>query len=166
MVAEKRKHPFVSFLEEHAEDRAMLAQLRRGLGRLPGEVPSMFPYVVPFVHRRHEEANLYMLASLFALHPVSIDEGNMGSHVYRYTRVVGDDSTATRRFMRLLNLRRDTLDSPLRQYISIFKSKNIPVNWHRLLIDLNYWDHDARYVQKNWARGYWGSTDTEDNSSS
>jgi CRISPR system Cascade subunit CasB len=157
MTGENQKHPFVVYLEEHAEDRAMLAELRRGLGRLPGEAPSMFPYVVPFVHQRYEEHNLYLLASLFALHPRSAEEGNMGSHLQRYIEEVGDDAATTRRFVQLLNLRRDALDSPLRQHISMLKSKDIPVNWHQLLFDLNSWGHEARFVQKNWARAFWRS---------
>jgi len=161
MTTEDRKHPFVTYLQDHAQDRAMLAELRRGLGRSPGEAPGMFPYVVPFVHQRYEENNLYMLASLFALHPASTDEGNMGRHLYQYIGVVGDEAATTRRFVQLLNLRRESLDSPLRQHISILKSKDIPVNWHRLLYDLNYWDHEARFVQKNWASEFWRSSNKQ-----
>jgi len=135
----------------------MLAELRRGLGYLPGEAPGMFPYVVPFAHQPYEERNLYMLASLFALHPVSTEEGNMGTHLYLYTQAVGDDTATTRRFVQLLNLRRDALDSPLRQHISMLKSKDIAVNWHQLLFDLNNWNREARFVQKNWASAYWRS---------
>ena len=144
-----QRHPFVTYLEAHTEDPAMLAELRRGLGRLPGEAPSMFPYVVPFVHQRYEERNLYLLASLFALHPRSTEDGNMGSHLHRYKEEVGDDAATTRRFVQLLNLRRDALDSPLRQHISMLKAKDIPVNWHQLLYDLNRWEHEAHFVQKN-----------------
>lgn len=163
MTTETQKHPFVTYLEDHSEDRAMLAELRRGLGRLLGEAPSMFPYVVPFVHHRYEERNLYLIASLFALHPVPADEGNMGAHLHRYGEAVGDDAATatTRRFVQLLNLHHDALDSPLRQHISILKSKDIPVNWHQLLFDLNNWSHEARFVQKNWASAFWRSTKTQ-----
>lgn len=160
-MQEERKHPFVSYLEQHAEDRAMLAELRRGLGKMPGEASGMFPYVVPFVHNRFEEANLYLVASLFALHPVSTHEGNMGAHLHRYSEAVGDDAATTRRFVQLLNLRWDALDSPLRQHISMLKSKDIPVNWHQLLFDLNNWNHEARFVQKRWASAFWRSPKTQ-----
>ncbi len=161
MTDETRQHPFVNYLQLHAEDRAMLAELRHGLGRLPGEAPGMFPYVVPFIHHGYEEANLYLIAALFALHPVSAAKGNMGTHLLSYTQEVGADAATSRRFVQLLNLRRETLDSPLRQHISMLKSKDISVNWHQLLYDLNGWSHDARYVQKKWAREFWHSSNKQ-----
>ena len=115
----------------------------------------MFPYLVPFVHRQYEEDNLYLIASLFALHPLSTDSGNMGSHLHTYVQAVGDASATERRFVQLLNLHREALVSPLRQHISILKAKDLPVNWHQLLYDLNYWDHSTRFVQKQWAREFW-----------
>jgi len=162
MADESRQYAFISYLENHAEDRAMLATLRRGLGKLPGESPGMFPYIVPFIHEdqvrhRDQEQNYYLIASLFALHPSSISSGNMGTHLYRYTQEVGDDEATTRRFVQLLNLRRETLDTPLRQHISLLKSKDVAVNWHGLFEDLNYWSHDARVVQKKWASEFWRS---------
>lgn len=159
MTDEQRKHPFVDYLEKHAEDRAMLAELRRGLGRAPGETPGMFPYLVPFVRASYEEDNLYLIASLFALHPVSTDSGNMGSHLHQYVQTVGDGTATERRFVQLLNLHRDSLASPLRQHISMLKAKDIPVNWHQLLHDLTHWGHDARFVQKRWASQFWRSSD-------
>jgi len=154
-MSEERTHPFVTYLQEHAEDRAVLAELRRGLGREPGEAAGMFPYVVPFVHDRYQEADLYLIASLFALHPASVSSGNMGTHLHAYAHAVGDDAATTRRFVQLLNLRRPSLDSPLRQHISMLKSKDIPINWHRLIYDLRYWEHTDRFVQKQWASAYW-----------
>ncbi|PJF22971.1 MAG: type I-E CRISPR-associated protein Cse2/CasB [Phototrophicales bacterium] len=151
------KHPFVEFLEKHAEDRAMLAELRRGLGREPGEVPGMFPYVIPFVHNSYDEANIYLIASLFALHPSSTGKGNMGEHLYTLTQAVGDDDATTRRFVQLLRQSRDSLDVPLRQHISMLKSKDIAVNWNQLLRDLHYWEHPDHFVQKQWAAAYWKS---------
>lgn len=158
MSEENKQHPFITYLEGHADDRAMLAELRRGLGRTPEESPGMFQYVMPFVHEhtsRWEETNMYSIASLFALHPVSAAKGNIGEHLHSYVLAVGDDAATTRRFVQLLRQDRPSLDIPLRQHISILRSKEIPVNWHQLMFDLNYWDHPNRFVQKRWARGYW-----------
>ncbi len=155
MSEESYKHPFVEYLEKHADDRAMLADLRRGLGRRPGESPTMFPYVIPFVSHWREEPDLYLIASLFALHPLSTYQGNMGDHLHAYAQALGDAAATTRRFTQLMRQRRDSLDTPLRQHIAMLKSKEIPVNWHQLIRDLRWWDDDERRVQKQWANAYW-----------
>ena len=152
-----KQHPFISYLQSHVDDRAMLAELRRGLGRKPGEAPGMFPYVVPFIHEQHDEADLYLIASLFALHPSSTSNGNMGDHLNALIKTLGDDAATTRRFVQLLNRSRSALDMPLRQHISILKGKDVSINWHQLLYDLRNWGHPARYVQKRWASAYWRS---------
>lgn len=152
---ETKKHPFIEYLEKHAEDRAMLAELRRGLGRMPGEASGMFPYVVPFIQSPYEEADLYLIASLFALHPASIPYGNFGGHLRTVADSAGDDVATTRRFVQLLRQQRESIDSPLRQHISLLKSQEIAVNWHQLLFDLRQWEHPDHYVQKQWAGSYW-----------
>ena len=151
---ETKQHPFVRYLEERAGDRAMLAALRRGLGAEPGDVPAMYPYVVPFV-RDWNEADIYLIASLFAFHADSANSGNMGNHLRALAGQLGDDDATERRFVQLLRMRRDTLEPRLRQQISILKSKDIPVNWHQLIADLRHWDHPKRFVQRDWARAFW-----------
>ena len=83
---ETQQHPFISYLQGRAEDRAMLAALRRGLGAEPGdpETADMMPYVERRIRKeasRREVKDIYMVASLFALHPSSADSGNMGDHL-------------------------------------------------------------------------------------
>src|SRR5690606_20637972 len=95
-------HPLVQYLLKHADDRAMLAELRRGLGRDPGEAAGMYPYVMPFIDKVSQEKNIFLIASLFALHPAHTGQGNMGDHLRAYTHAVGDDASTTRRFTQLL----------------------------------------------------------------
>jgi CRISPR system Cascade subunit CasB len=154
MNPEVKQHPLISFLEKHKEDRAMLAELRRGLGKKPGEAPGMFPYVARFVGERNEDV-LYLIASLFALHPMSSQYGNMGNHLRTLATNLGDDNATERRFVQLLQQNGDALDVPLRQHITLLKSKDIPVNWHQLMTDIIRWDNPNRYVQRNWANAYW-----------
>jgi CRISPR system Cascade subunit CasB len=158
---ETQRHPFVEHLETLTKDRAALAELRRGLGRAPGEAAGMFPYVIPFVSSRYEEPDLYLIASLFALHPSSSQSGNMGDHLYAYAKAVGDDAATTRRFVQLMRQSRAALDTPLRQHISLLKSKEIAVNWHQLMLDISGWEHEDRRVQRRWARAYWKPTRSE-----
>lgn len=162
---ETKESRFISYLESHAENRAMLAALRHGLGAEPGdpETAAMFPYVVPFVQAWNER-EIYMIASLFALHPVSTAKGDLGDHLRRLTFDESRADATERRFVQLLRMRRETLEPRLRQQISILKSKDIPVNWHQLFADLRNWDHPKRFVQRNWARSYWPAAKSESKS--
>jgi len=152
--------PFITYLESLREDRAALARLRRGLGRPAGTVADMFPYVAPWVppeaHRTLEDAH-YLIAALFASHPDAGGAGNMGEHFRRVVREYERSATAVeRRFTALLAAHPDDLDFYLRQAVSFLRSKAVPVNWHRLYADIRWWGHPERWVQRQWARSFWG----------
>lgn len=160
MANETAQQEFVTYLESLRDDRAVLATLRRGLGRPPGAAPEMFRYVVPFVHQStsfwHEEVH-YMIASLFGYHPEPGGRGNMGSH-FGYLRQQNPDSPAIeRRFTILMAAHPQDLAFHLRQAVSLLKSKEVPVNWHQLMLDALRWNHpDARtWVCKQWASKFW-----------
>ncbi len=74
MTDSGRDAAFIRDLEGLAEreDRGALAALRRGLGKQPGAAPEMFPYLAPWTQHEHGwgEECMYLVASLFALHPV------------------------------------------------------------------------------------------------
>lgn len=61
-------------------NRAALAALRRGLGKAPGEAPDVFPVLLPLLPEEQlwprDESVAYLIASLFALHPLSWPEGS------------------------------------------------------------------------------------------
>jgi CRISPR type I-E-associated protein CasB/Cse2 len=79
-------NPFVTYLEDKREERAVLAALRRGLGQTPGTVADMYPYVVPWLREDAppwREAAYYTIAALFAYHPAAGGTGNMGAHFGR-----------------------------------------------------------------------------------
>lgn len=158
-------HPFIAHLQSLAggQDRGALAALRRGLGRPPGAAPEMFRYVEPFLpqQRRSElEAAYYLVASLFALHPLSTPEGNLGAHMAR-ARSEGNEDALERRFTALLSAHPDDLPEYLRQVISYLKSKDVPVNWNELFWNLQHWGDEDRAVQKRWAAAFWGKPRTE-----
>lgn len=153
---ETKEQPFIAYLLRNAENRAMLAALRRGLGAEPGdpETVAMLPHVVPFVQDWNER-DIYTIASLFALHPATTSSGNLGDHLRRLAADEGNADATERRFAQLLRMRRETLEPRLRQHISILKSKDTPVNWHQLFADLRNWDHPKHFVQRAWARSFW-----------
>jgi CRISPR system Cascade subunit CasB len=157
-MSEQKKHPLITRLEslavEDSPDRGKLATLRRAFQN-PVEA---YPIVLPFLRAdiSNSELDKYaLLAALFALHPKPGSAGNMGRHM---RLAAGENLEATeRRFVNLL--RSDFADLPflLRQAVSFIRSKDgVLINWEQLRKDLLYWDHPDQFVQKSWARGFWG----------
>jgi CRISPR system Cascade subunit CasB len=157
----QEKRSFIQRLESLKEDRGALAALRRGLGQPPGTVPDMFAYVIPYLpehpSRDYEDA-CYLVASLFAFYPETAPEGNIGSHFARAVAFDPEHSEAIeRRFTALLSAHSDDLPFYLRQAVSYLRSKEIPVNWDQLLKDLLHWNSTSRYIQRQWAKSFWGN---------
>jgi CRISPR system Cascade subunit CasB len=160
-----KERPFVTYLQSLREDRGALAALRRGLGQPPGTEREMYRYVVPWLPsepRPQQESVHYLVAALFGYHPQGGGAGNLG-RAFARTVAAGDNTTAVeRRFTALLTAHVEDLPFYLRQAISFLKSKEVPVDWHQLFTDLMAWDHPDRYVQQQWARGFWARRREED----
>jgi len=162
-------YPFITYLEGLAEreDRGALAALRRGLGQPPGTVAAMYPYVVPWLPADAppwQEAAYYLIAALFALHPAPGGTGNLGESFRQAQDTepppAGEAqriSPVERRFTALLAAHPDDLPDHLRQTVSFLKSKEVAINWHQLLVDVQEWNRPDRRVQKEWARTFWGA---------
>jgi len=155
--------PFVGHLQQLAQrdDRAALAKLRRGLGREPGEVVEALPLVVPWIPDSPAGRWAFVVAPLFALHPSHADAGDFG----RSFRLLGDEESFEKRFSALLNSHEDELPARLRQAVALMKSKDVRIDFRRLLRDLTGWSHESRFVQLRWARSYWGRPTENDPSS-
>ncbi len=167
----EKTHPFVEYLESlrDRQDRGALAALRRGLGQPPGTVTSMYRYVVPWLSAqasRQTEAAYYLVAALFAYHPDPGGSGNLGAAFRRTLDPQGDNTAIERRFTALLAAHPDDLPSYLRQAVGFLKSKEKPIDWQQLLADLLAWGHPDGYVQRNWARAFWGRPDAENHKQS
>lgn len=143
---------FVSRLEtlREGDARAALAALRRGLGGHP-------PYEVyrwlPVGLKPWQEDAALLVAALFAWHPQKGGRGNLGSAFFR---IPDRSDSVEKRFAALLNCHGDDLPAHLRQAVSLLKAKEVPVNWLQLLKDLRNWDRQEHWVQRNWAREFWG----------
>lgn len=166
-------HTFITYLETLADDRAALAALRRGLGQPPGTVADMYPYVVRLLPKEAYpnswiEQSYYLIAALYALHPQSMAEGNLGDHFAKTLDPNPDLNAATeRRFTALLTAHPDDLPFYLRQAISFLKSKDQAINWHQLMWDVRDWGQPDRQirVQKRWATQFWRRRDKESDAS-
>jgi CRISPR system Cascade subunit CasB len=149
-----RIYPLIEQLEKLTvkPDRAALAKLRRGLGKSLGSA-EMYPLIIPFLPKHdYHHSRYFLVAALFGLHPQSTArEESIGTI---FSKMDASESVE-KRFIALLNAHEDELDYHLRQAVSLARSREIPINYHRLLDDILHWTHEERYVQYNWAKDYW-----------
>ena len=152
-----------------ASHRASLAELRRGLGRTPGEAPGAYREVLAILDdtaasTRFEDV-CFQVATLYALYPRnggtprSVEQGrrrNLGSSL----RLLGGRDErrqgAERRVLALLNCNADDLPDHLRHAVSLLRADDQPIDWRQLLTDLRGWSQQDRHVQRAWARAFWG----------
>ncbi|RLC41268.1 MAG: type I-E CRISPR-associated protein Cse2/CasB [Candidatus Coatesbacteria bacterium] len=175
---------YLKSLVEDERKRGALAALRRGISGPPGTVPDTYPYVVPNLPTQISPDSRYaipyfLVASLFALYFTgkgreqlkSEEEYNLG-RAFRLAEEEDkkqsdkpekkgkDDkdkgSSTERRFVALLNAHYDDLHNHLRHAISYLRSKDIPIDWQKLLKHIVNWNHPDRWVQKELAKGFWG----------
>lgn len=167
------------------DDRGTLAALRRGLlleeghlFQLYGHIPAGF-----FAGLRPGEDQLFlMVAALYAFHPVAFSKESLGERsrdlgeslrilaelMYQESGSENDDSreedmlefpavpdSLKRRVEALLAAPRDDLYGHLRQIVSLLKTREVPVDWARLLYDLQRWDLPDRRVQWQWSRSFY-----------
>ena len=156
-------HPLIALLDSLLENRAALANLRRGLGQPRSMAPDMHRYLMPLLPERisrWDEQSYYLVAALYGLHPKSTPTGNLGRHFARVLAQAGESGgeAVERRFVALLDAHPDDLDFHLRQAVGLLKAKEeIPVNWQQLLYDVMAWGRPDRRsdVQRRWAAGFW-----------
>ncbi len=154
---------FVASLERLRDDadQAALAKLRRGLGKPPGlsadrdgwGLSRLPENISPAV----EEA-CCLVASLFALHPEGGGRKTLGAAFRRLQQESPGDGPE-RRLVALLDSDRQDLPGRFRHAVSLLKSKDIPLDWRQLLLDVLWWTHPDRLVQRRWARDFWAGRD-------
>jgi CRISPR system Cascade subunit CasB len=163
--------------DESDRDRGKLAALRRGLGEPDGWHPQLANVVNPSIHDvpDHKAPIFYKVAALFGLHPVARRSGDnqpsgrlversfthaLHQYALQRSREGGgsiDDikKPLDRRVMALLNADTEDVFHHLRYATSLLRGSDIPVDWVRLIIDLDRWDLPDREVQRRWSRAWW-----------
>jgi CRISPR system Cascade subunit CasB len=160
-ISESSENRFINYLLElsQGQQRGELAVLRRGLSQPPASDVAMYPYVARFIADKlrgsASEKVYYLIAALFAYHPLNTSQGNFGAHMHAAANEANQEATE-RRFVVLLNAHVNDLPDYLRQAVSYLKSREIPVNWEALFYDLQGWSHPDRYIQRRWANSFWG----------
>jgi len=155
---------------------ALLAQLRRGAGKLPHDVPELWGITgIERIHQQQAlseaeasrtETGLFVAVTLYAMHQQSRSEQDMhrrgvdlGAATRRLMLAVGDgiDEPIRRRFVRIGTAATvDTLAFRLREMVSLLRRESIPLDYAQLAGDL----YDAQFpgglaqVRARWGRSF------------
>lgn len=159
---------FVDRLEALSSgDRAVL---KRNAGNLltesRGGAMAVFYRVLPFGIHPNEEELWFIVATSRFLNRYKIEaiiensNKDFGWTLIEINKAYKSDSFDMR-VRGLLDCRWNEGDGALayrlRQMVKLADGKSIPVDWRCLLHDLLNWEHPERWVQKKWARSYFGS---------
>lgn len=145
-------------------DRGDRAILRRNAGEnlaTSRKATSIFYRLLSPGSRIHEEV-YFLAATLYGLNPGSFT-GDFGQTMKAVKVASSKDSLDTRMKI-LLDCDLDWADKRLqgggelgfrlRQAVKLAASKQIGVDWVKLIWHLNQWRNPNRWVQKQWARSY------------
>lgn len=141
-----------------ALDAGARARLKRSAGQSLGEargVLGLFYRLLPPQVGPARARQFFLLATLFPLAEGG-GSGDLGSSL-RQARVTQTAPGLDRRVEILLDADEAQLPFRLRQALRFLASKQVRVNWPRLLEDLLSWNHPNRIVQQRWARSYFAS---------
>lgn len=157
--APDRVSAFVAHLQRLAErdDRGALAALRRSLQEPSGVAMSACPHVVPFLPSEQDgyrERSFFLVAALFALHPVHAQGVSLGHAFRRIDGGAGNESTRAR-FVALLDAHPDDVADHLRHAVSLARAHDVPLDWVRTLKDLLAWRAPDRWAQRRLAHDFW-----------
>lgn len=158
MSKEQRElHPLVEALERAGKDgdRAALAQLRTSMAE--GREALAYPFVARFFgDSERENANLVLVAQLFALHP----KQGCQSLATALRVPAGSSDSVEMRLRALLDADREDLPVHLRHAISLARAHDQAVDYDDILHTLRFWDgpHSRR---RRWARDFWFQATTD-----
>ena len=152
------------------EDRAALAALRRALGTPPGsqaEAARVVYRLLPANLSQWRERDCWLLAGLLALHPRALGtppdgqyRPNLADSLRRLARQEHvSPEGVERRLIALLNAEREDLDDHLRHAVAQLRAHDIAIDYVQLMRDLRSWSAEERWVQRRWARAFWGQID-------
>ena len=162
---------------------AALANLRRGIGYEPGELPQLFGIVLldfpeKFMSENgvatKEEWACYVALTLYALHQQGYDIKNQSMHIEQDESVgaamlkfalSNEDSNAEQRMLQRLqrlatSIDRKELAYHLRGIIQLLRTKGIPMNYGRLAKDLYeiQFSEGKKQVCLKWGQDFYKRT--------
>jgi CRISPR type I-E-associated protein CasB/Cse2 len=150
---------YMANLHKLRRDAGAMAMLRRGLGENHGAI-EMFSYVfraLPADTAFLREDSFLQIAALYALHPEMCSDMSFGGSFRKLWQADRRRPSTEARFKTLLAADKETVVTHLHRSVTMMKNKGIRIDYARLLVDLNNWEHEDNFVQKEWAKDFWGS---------
>lgn len=165
-----RETKFLQDIQDHIKnDTGAKADLRRALSGEPKHIRKVHAYVQPYIgklsesereQKRQEEQIWIPVTCLSVFYPQPFRESekqrNFG-HSCRSLATATNSEGAERRFRTLLDLTLTDIQSPLTALVRQMKTKEVAIDYPKLLADLRRWEHPDQYIQDNWARAFWGA---------
>jgi CRISPR system Cascade subunit CasB len=155
--------------EKGDEDRAPLAELRRGASGEARDLARVYRIVLPHVRGGIREQDAYVaVACLFGLHPTKLSQ--LGASVslaeaMRQLKAKSESRSIEDRFIALLQSHPEELLEHLRHCVSLARSHQPPISlkWTDILKAVLYWGRDSdtpgRTSQERlWAQQFWAPT--------
>src|SRR5262249_15248081 len=142
-------------------DRAALAHLRRGMDHsldyTLGRVGWLFRRVPDFAL-----ADAVLAAGLFAWVKGDCkqkEKVNFGA-AFGDGLTLDEKQQREKRFIDLLDADAEELPYKLRQTLTLIARDGVGFDWVLLIRHLGQWTNPDRWVQKEWARGFWAAAET------
>jgi CRISPR type I-E-associated protein CasB/Cse2 len=122
------------------EDPRLFATLGK-LGVLESYVHSLIACLYAVYHRAEDK-------------PMEIEKYNFGK-IFKDS-YDPENQKQDKRFRAILSADKgDALAYRLRQAVRLIRSKNLPIDFDELLKHLLNWEHSSKWVQREWAKGYY-----------
>lgn len=177
-------------LAEHPQ-KAVLAKLRRGVGRAPGDLPELWGFFLEGLPEKwesrggppsREEWAIYLALTLYALHQQGRSTREVGENMHKKGESLGravrklldpgeapEDSSVLRRFNALATAR----DMPervhyLRGIVQLLRAKGIPLDYAQLAVDLYLLQspESAARVRLRWGENFYVTQPEEETNES
>ncbi|HAS79049.1 MAG TPA: type I-E CRISPR-associated protein Cse2/CasB [Ruminococcus sp.] len=160
-------------IKDTGRGKAMLAKLRRGIGKTPGELPELWGVFLNEMPEQllgkngvpsRAEWAVYLSLTMFALHQqgnaevVHVKNISLGDAARMLAFKYADDGRerVIRRFAPVITAK----DMPefahyLRSMIQLFKSEGIGLDYVKLAKDIYYFQSDRKKVQLSWGESFY-----------
>lgn len=150
-------------------DNGAKASLKRVLTGEPRHIRAVYSIVLPYLGGIEYNLDEWIfVAALLAYYPQKLDRAspkNFGSSASGLASATNSEG-ADRRFRALLDTSLEDIRSPLSALIRQMKTKDIMVDYPKLIVDLCQWNHPNQYIQDEWAKSFWGYKAPKDDSDS
>ncbi len=139
-------------------DNGAKADFKRALSGEPEHLRKIYPFVLPYLDTvsEWEQKHIWIpVVCLSVFYPVEKEIQQNFGHSCHALKTATNSEGADRRFRALLDLALIDIKSPLTALVRQMKTKEVAIDYPKLLADLRQWEHPNQYIQDQWARTFW-----------